>query len=83
MFRCAHEDSVAIKTLAITTFKSELIKLETAPIMRNVICYKIAQWCKMPPPMVPRIPDDDVGDVIRDAVEDQQIIGWDNLMKGQ
>eukprot|EP00957_Ditylum_brightwellii_P172750 13151300-Ditylum_brightwellii.AAC.1 len=53
MFQCAHEDSVAIKTLAITTLKSELIKLETAPIVRNVLCYKIAQWCKMPPPMVP------------------------------
>eukprot|EP00957_Ditylum_brightwellii_P174105 13256337-Ditylum_brightwellii.AAC.1 len=34
----------------------------------------------MPPPTVPRIPDDDVGDVIRDVVEDQQM---DNLMKGR
>eukprot|EP00957_Ditylum_brightwellii_P002644 203234-Ditylum_brightwellii.AAC.1 len=36
MFQCAHEDLVAIKTLAITTFKSKLIKLETAPIVRDV-----------------------------------------------
>eukprot|EP00957_Ditylum_brightwellii_P061158 4640697-Ditylum_brightwellii.AAC.1 len=37
----------------------------------------------MPPPIVPCISNDEVGDVIRDAVEDQQIIGWDNFMKGQ
>eukprot|EP00957_Ditylum_brightwellii_P105837 8071251-Ditylum_brightwellii.AAC.1 len=37
----------------------------------------------MPPPTAPRIFNDKVGDVIRDAVEDQQIIGWDDLMKGR
>eukprot|EP00957_Ditylum_brightwellii_P031494 2388180-Ditylum_brightwellii.AAC.1 len=37
----------------------------------------------MPPLTVPRIPNDDVGEVICDAVEDQQIIRWDNLMKGR
>eukprot|EP00957_Ditylum_brightwellii_P008494 644713-Ditylum_brightwellii.AAC.1 len=36
----------------------------------------------MPPLPVPQIPNDDVGEVIGDAVEDQQIIGWDNFMKG-
>eukprot|EP00957_Ditylum_brightwellii_P167104 12720877-Ditylum_brightwellii.AAC.1 len=35
----------------------------------------------MPPHTMPRISDDEVGGVIRDAVEDQQIIGWDNCMK--
>eukprot|EP00957_Ditylum_brightwellii_P165277 12584156-Ditylum_brightwellii.AAC.1 len=37
----------------------------------------------MPPLTVPRIPNDEVGKVIFDAVEDQQIIGWDNFMKGR
>ena len=37
----------------------------------------------MPILPAPRIPNDEVGDVIGDAVEDQQIIGWDNFMKGR
>jgi hypothetical protein len=28
-------------------------------------------------------PDDEVGEIIRDAVEDQHIIGWDNFLKGR
>eukprot|EP00957_Ditylum_brightwellii_P165962 12635981-Ditylum_brightwellii.AAC.1 len=43
LFWCTHADSVAIKTLAFTAFKSELIKLETALILRKELCYKIAQ----------------------------------------
>eukprot|EP00957_Ditylum_brightwellii_P015053 1135748-Ditylum_brightwellii.AAC.1 len=35
----------------------------------------------MPLANVPQIPNDDMGEVIQDAVEDQQIIGWDNFMK--
>jgi hypothetical protein len=83
MFQCNHADSIAIRTLAITKFKSKLISLGTAPILRETLCYKIAQWCNMPTLQAPRIPDDDVGEVIGDAVEDQQIIGWDNFMKGR
>eukprot|EP00957_Ditylum_brightwellii_P133595 10185808-Ditylum_brightwellii.AAC.1 len=37
----------------------------------------------MPPLPAPRIPNDDVGNVIGDAVEDQQIIEWDNFMKSR
>eukprot|EP00957_Ditylum_brightwellii_P004073 309359-Ditylum_brightwellii.AAC.1 len=36
----------------------------------------------MSPAPVPRIPDDEVGEIIRDTVEDQNIIGWDNFLKG-
>eukprot|EP00957_Ditylum_brightwellii_P099258 7560886-Ditylum_brightwellii.AAC.1 len=37
----------------------------------------------MPTLPAPRIPNDNVGDVIGDTVKDQQIIGWDNFMKGR
>eukprot|EP00957_Ditylum_brightwellii_P162075 12339534-Ditylum_brightwellii.AAC.1 len=62
LIQCQHTDSVALRTLAITAFKFALIKLETAPILRDVLCYKVAQWCKMPPLNVPRIPNDEVGE---------------------
>eukprot|EP00957_Ditylum_brightwellii_P038094 2880914-Ditylum_brightwellii.AAC.1 len=35
IFQCLHADSIAIKTLAITQFNSDLIKLGTAPILRE------------------------------------------------
>eukprot|EP00957_Ditylum_brightwellii_P119282 9100230-Ditylum_brightwellii.AAC.1 len=83
LFQCMHADSLAIKTLALTAFKSELIRLETAPILCKVLCYKIAQCCKLPPLTAPHIPNDKIGDIVRDIVEDHQIIGWDNFMKGR
>ena len=59
------------------------MKKSTAPILKAVLCYKIAQWCHMAPAPVPIIPDDEVGEIIRDAIEDQHIIGWDNFLKGR
>eukprot|EP00957_Ditylum_brightwellii_P053749 4071928-Ditylum_brightwellii.AAC.1 len=59
LFQCTHVNSLAIKTLALTAFKSEVIKLETAPILCKVLCYKIARWCKLPPLTVPCIPNDE------------------------
>eukprot|EP00957_Ditylum_brightwellii_P003432 259789-Ditylum_brightwellii.AAC.1 len=35
LFQCQNEDSIAIRTLALTIFKSELLKLETAPILHE------------------------------------------------
>eukprot|EP00957_Ditylum_brightwellii_P094031 7159489-Ditylum_brightwellii.AAC.1 len=32
MFQCQHKNSIAIQTLAVTTFRSTLLKLETALI---------------------------------------------------
>eukprot|EP00957_Ditylum_brightwellii_P153111 11654478-Ditylum_brightwellii.AAC.1 len=63
-------------------FKSGLLKLGTAPITKQVLCYKIAQWCTMPPLTTLIIADDDIGDVVQSAVEDQHRIGWNNFMKG-
>eukprot|EP00957_Ditylum_brightwellii_P140079 10673679-Ditylum_brightwellii.AAC.1 len=82
LFQCQHEDAIAIQTLAITMFKSELLKLGTAPIIKQVLCYKIAQWCAMPALPIPIIADDSMGEVVRSTVEDQHLIGWNNFMKG-
>eukprot|EP00957_Ditylum_brightwellii_P162625 12383153-Ditylum_brightwellii.AAC.1 len=36
----------------------------------------------MSPAPAPSIPDDEVGEIIRDVVEDQNIIGSDNFSRG-
>eukprot|EP00957_Ditylum_brightwellii_P049241 3736509-Ditylum_brightwellii.AAC.1 len=36
----------------------------------------------MPPLLTPIIADNDIGEVVQNAVEDQHWIGWDNFMKG-
>eukprot|EP00957_Ditylum_brightwellii_P075722 5754805-Ditylum_brightwellii.AAC.1 len=81
IFQCQHKDSIAIKTLALTLFKSELLQIETAPILQEVLYYKVAQWCKLPSIPVPLIPDDKVGDMIRDAMEAQNEIDSENFIK--
>eukprot|EP00957_Ditylum_brightwellii_P194734 14833515-Ditylum_brightwellii.AAC.1 len=35
LFQCQHNNAIAIRTFAITTFKSELLKLGTAPIVKQ------------------------------------------------
>eukprot|EP00957_Ditylum_brightwellii_P056198 4260187-Ditylum_brightwellii.AAC.1 len=68
LFQCQHEDSIAIRTLALILFKLELLQLKTALHLREVLYYKVAHWCKFPSILVLLIPDDEVGDMIRDAV---------------
>eukprot|EP00957_Ditylum_brightwellii_P002371 181426-Ditylum_brightwellii.AAC.1 len=83
LFQCQHVDAIAIRMLTITMFKSGLLKLETASIIKQVLCYKIAQCCKMLPLPTLFIADNDIGDVVQSAVEDQHQIGWNNFMKGK
>eukprot|EP00957_Ditylum_brightwellii_P206575 15349062-Ditylum_brightwellii.AAC.2 len=47
------------------------------------MCYKIAQWCGMTTEPVPRIRDNNIGEILYGAVDDQQTIGWNNFMKGR
>eukprot|EP00957_Ditylum_brightwellii_P179175 13650545-Ditylum_brightwellii.AAC.1 len=48
LFQCQHENSITIRTLALTLFKLELLQIKTAPILCEVLYYKVAQWCKLP-----------------------------------
>eukprot|EP00957_Ditylum_brightwellii_P145466 11076196-Ditylum_brightwellii.AAC.1 len=40
LFQCQHEDSIAIRILALIFFKLELLQLKTAPILREILYYK-------------------------------------------
>eukprot|EP00957_Ditylum_brightwellii_P065418 4962527-Ditylum_brightwellii.AAC.1 len=35
MFQCPHDDAISLRSLALTKFKSALIKMRTAPIIRQ------------------------------------------------
>eukprot|EP00957_Ditylum_brightwellii_P122543 9344861-Ditylum_brightwellii.AAC.1 len=82
MFQCPHDDAISLQFLALTKFKSSLIKMSMAPIIRQVLYYKVAQWCRMPKIMPPRIPSDSTGDILCNAVDTQCNLGWNNFMKG-
>eukprot|EP00957_Ditylum_brightwellii_P205635 15344726-Ditylum_brightwellii.AAC.1 len=71
LFHCKHEDSVAVRTLTLTKFKSALNKMKTAPIIRQVLCYKVAQQCKLPCGTSPHIPMDATAVLLSAAVETQ------------
>eukprot|EP00957_Ditylum_brightwellii_P175990 13401176-Ditylum_brightwellii.AAC.1 len=81
MFQCPHEDAINLRLLALTKFKSALIKMKTAPIIRQVLYYKLAQWCRLPTPTPPCIPSDSTGDILQDAIDTQLDLGWQNFMK--
>ena len=61
MFQCPHGDAILLRMLALTKFCSELQKMHTAPIIRQVLYYKVAQWCQLPQVTPPRIPPDSTG----------------------
>eukprot|EP00957_Ditylum_brightwellii_P103776 7905806-Ditylum_brightwellii.AAC.1 len=83
MFQCPHEDAISLCSLAIMKFKSSLIKIHTAPIIQQVLYYKVAQWYKMPCILPPRIPSNPTGLKLCNAVETQHELGWNNFMKGR
>eukprot|EP00957_Ditylum_brightwellii_P001398 109756-Ditylum_brightwellii.AAC.1 len=64
LFQCDHDDVVVIGSLAITNFKAELMKLCIAPIIKQVLTYKVLLWCQHPLVDVPQVPDDESGQVI-------------------
>eukprot|EP00957_Ditylum_brightwellii_P157362 11976916-Ditylum_brightwellii.AAC.1 len=58
LLHCTHTDSIAITTLAVTKFKSSLLKCKTAPIICHTLIYKLSQWLGLPTNPPPIIPSD-------------------------
>eukprot|EP00957_Ditylum_brightwellii_P090878 6920091-Ditylum_brightwellii.AAC.1 len=80
--QCPNRDAEAICTMTLIKFQLALIALKTAPISRQVLYYKIGQWCKLICGDIPQIPEDTTGGIICSAVELQVQIGWENFIKG-
>eukprot|EP00957_Ditylum_brightwellii_P044645 3384753-Ditylum_brightwellii.AAC.1 len=57
--------------------------MHTAPIICQVLYYKVAKWCQMPESMPPQIPTDSTGNNLRDTVDIQMDLEWSNFMKGR
>eukprot|EP00957_Ditylum_brightwellii_P181549 13828718-Ditylum_brightwellii.AAC.1 len=57
--------------------------MRTVPIIRQVLHYKVGQWCKLLCNNFPQIPSNATGDVLCTAVEFQADIDWDNFIKGR
>eukprot|EP00957_Ditylum_brightwellii_P025315 1915621-Ditylum_brightwellii.AAC.1 len=60
-----------------------LTRCKTAPVIRLVLRYKIAQYLKIDHTIVPTIPDDLVGNTLGQGIKQQANIGWDNFLKGR
>eukprot|EP00957_Ditylum_brightwellii_P099668 7592172-Ditylum_brightwellii.AAC.1 len=56
--------------------------MKTTPIICQVLCYKVAQWCKLPCGTSPRISTDATAVSLSAAVETQGDLGWHNFIKG-
>eukprot|EP00957_Ditylum_brightwellii_P049369 3745230-Ditylum_brightwellii.AAC.1 len=56
--------------------------MNTAPIIRQVLCYKVAQWCKLTCGTPPCLPTDATAEILSAAVEIQRDLGWHNFIKG-
>eukprot|EP00957_Ditylum_brightwellii_P088547 6744175-Ditylum_brightwellii.AAC.1 len=56
--------------------------MSTAPIIRQVLYYKVAQWCCLPAITPLRIPSDSTGDILQDAIDTQYDLGWNNFIRG-
>eukprot|EP00957_Ditylum_brightwellii_P092285 7026632-Ditylum_brightwellii.AAC.1 len=57
--------------------------MNTAPIIRQVLCYKVAQWYKLTSGPPPRLPTDAAAEILSAAVELQQELGLHNFIKGR
>eukprot|EP00957_Ditylum_brightwellii_P043577 3303316-Ditylum_brightwellii.AAC.1 len=80
---CTHDDSIAIRTLAVTKFKSSLLQCKTALIICSTLIYKLSQWLGLATAPPPIIPSDRLGMILCTTVEEQAEIGWENFIKGR
>eukprot|EP00957_Ditylum_brightwellii_P194774 14835971-Ditylum_brightwellii.AAC.1 len=81
--KCGHNDAIAIRSLAVIKFKADLSKFKTCPIIKQVLIYKVPQWCKLPLNGAPLVPGDATGIALHQAIDKQHKIGWDNFIKGR
>eukprot|EP00957_Ditylum_brightwellii_P113136 8628233-Ditylum_brightwellii.AAC.1 len=64
----------------IAKLQNGLMKIKTNPFIHQVIVYKVQQWIGIKTTL-PKIPQDELGDFLTDAVASQHKLGWDNFMK--
>eukprot|EP00957_Ditylum_brightwellii_P115190 8784966-Ditylum_brightwellii.AAC.1 len=57
--------------------------MRTAPLIRQILYYQVAQWCKLPCGMQPCVPTDTTGALVSRADSTQGNLGWNNFMKGR
>eukprot|EP00957_Ditylum_brightwellii_P138982 10592949-Ditylum_brightwellii.AAC.1 len=82
MFQCKHNTACRAQLHMIGKLRSGLKKMKTNGTAQKVFLFKIQQWCGVKTTL-PRIPCDELGDLLSAAVEDQHELGWDNLVKGR
>eukprot|EP00957_Ditylum_brightwellii_P057598 4367664-Ditylum_brightwellii.AAC.1 len=83
LYYCKDANSVAIRTLAITKFHATLLKCKTAPIINDVLTYKLAQWMLLATGNTPSIHCSNLGHNLSLALEEQADIGWESFVKGR
>eukprot|EP00957_Ditylum_brightwellii_P187424 14273659-Ditylum_brightwellii.AAC.1 len=81
LLACCHEDSIAIKSLALAKFSAMLTKCKTALVICSVLRYKLAQFLDVDHNTAPTIPDDLLGTTLGLGIKQQANIGWDNFLK--
>eukprot|EP00957_Ditylum_brightwellii_P157501 11987318-Ditylum_brightwellii.AAC.1 len=83
LYHCKDADSVAICTLAITKFCATRLKCKTAPIIRDVLTYKLSQWMLLATGNMLSIHCNNLGHNLSLVLEEQADIGWENFVKGR
>eukprot|EP00957_Ditylum_brightwellii_P175749 13382803-Ditylum_brightwellii.AAC.1 len=57
--------------------------MNTAPILCQVLVYKVSQWCTLICGTPPCLLTDSTGSIVLNDVETQGHLSWDNFMKGR
>ena len=82
LYKCTNDTAQAAKDKTLLQFKSDLVKLKTAPLIKSVLVQKLAQWMGLSLD-APSIPDDNLGQALRAAISEQHDLCWDNFFKGR
>eukprot|EP00957_Ditylum_brightwellii_P136309 10395509-Ditylum_brightwellii.AAC.1 len=80
MYQCEHDTTSSSRLHMIRKLKNGLKNIKTNGLILKVLVYKIQQWCGEQTSL-PRIPTDNPGKLLTEAVADQHDLGWDNMMK--
>eukprot|EP00957_Ditylum_brightwellii_P145949 11114632-Ditylum_brightwellii.AAC.1 len=69
--------------IRLIKFMHNWLHCKTAPVISDVLTYKLSQWMNLAMGNIPSVQCDNLGQNLSLAIEEQAEIGWENFVKGR
>eukprot|EP00957_Ditylum_brightwellii_P062961 4778421-Ditylum_brightwellii.AAC.1 len=82
LFHCSHELVYSAHTHMYAKLHADLMKSKTNCLIQSILIYKFQQWCGNKTTSL-TVPNNELGNILQEALEEQNVLGWMNFAKGR